>query len=205
MRTVFFAIIGCLFMSVGVANAQTPKQIKKVVKTNAKQFAKEGWTLDGTGTFNYVLTNHYTELGTEGTFELVGNAADKKSINLAKTIARNNVINEYVEYARSMVRARINTDLKDMNEVQQENFVAGYERIVVKELEGAIKPSFHMYKKNANGMYDLRGFYLVNEERAASINKKALQQAADEMGVARKYADEVSDFVNDGMNNLKQK
>ena len=75
---------------------------------------------------------------------------------------------------------------------------------VVKELEGAIQPSFHMYKKNEKGTYDLRGFYLVNEERAAAINKKALQQAADEMGIARKYADEVSEFVNDGINNLKQ-
>ena len=204
MRTVVLTIIGCLFMSVGIVNGQTPKQVKKVVNTNAKQFAKEGWTLDGTGIFKYVLTAHYEGLSAEGAFELVGNATDKRSINLAKSVARNNVINEYVEYARSMVRARINTDLKDLNEVQQENFVAGYERIVVKELEGAIQPSFHMYKKNEKGTYDLRGFYLVNEERAAAINKKALQQAADEMGIARKYADEVSEFVNDGINNLKQ-
>ena len=40
-------------MSVGIVNGQTPKQVKKVVNTNAKQFAKEGWTLDGTGTFSH--------------------------------------------------------------------------------------------------------------------------------------------------------
>ena len=48
--------------------------------------------------------------------------------------------------------------------------------------------------------YILKVFVEANEEKV----KKALQQAADEMGIARKYADEVSEFVNDGINNLKQ-
>jgi hypothetical protein len=103
-----------------------------------------------------------------------------------------------------MVRARINTDLKDLNEEQRENFVAGYERVVLKELNGAIKPSFNLYRRNSNGMYEMRAFFLINEKAAAEMNKKALAEAAEEMGVARKYADEVSAFVNDGFQNLKK-
>lgn len=135
---------------------------------------------------------------------MTGNANAKKSINLAKTNARNNAINEYAEYARSMVRARINTDLVDLNDEQRENFVAGYERLVIKELNGELKPSFYIYKRNSDGTYEMRAFFIVDENAAAAANKKALEAAAEEMGIARKYADEVSDFVNDGFNNISR-
>ena len=117
-----------MLASTNIAYAQISKASKKVVKANAKQFEKEGWSLDGTGTFSSVLTAHYAKLDSGEAIELTGNANAKKSINLAKTNARNNAINEYAEYARSMVRARINTDLVDLNDEQRENFVAGYER-----------------------------------------------------------------------------
>lgn len=204
MRTLFLLIIGCMLASTNIAYAQISKASKKIVKANAKQFEKEGWSLDGTGTFNSVLTAHYAKLDSGEAIELTGNANAKKSINLAKTNARNNAINEYAEYARSMVRARINTDLVDLNDEQRENFVAGYERLVIKELNGELKPSFYIYKRNSDGTYEMRAFFIVDENAAAAANKKALEAAAEEMGIARKYADEVSDFVNDGFNNISR-
>lgn len=204
MRTLFLLIIGCMLASTNIAYAQISKASKKIVKANAKQFEKEGWSLDGTGTFNSVLTAHYAKLDSGEAIELTGNANAKKSINLAKTNARNNAINEYAEYARSMVRARINTDLVDLNDEQRENFVAGYERLVIKELNGELKPSFYIYKRNSDGTYEMRAFFIVDENAAAAANKKALEAAAEEMGIARKYADEVSEFVNDGFNNISQ-
>lgn len=193
-----------MLASTNIAYAQISKASKKIVKANAKQFEKEGWSLDGTGTFNSVLTAHYAKLDSGEAIELTGNANAKKSINLAKTNARNNAINEYAEYARSMVRARINTDLVDLNDEQRENFVAGYERLVIKELNGELKPSFYIYKRNSDGTYEMRAFFIVDENAAAAANKKALEAAAEEMGIARKYADEVSDFVNDGFNNISR-
>lgn len=193
-----------MLASTNIAYAQISKASKKIVKANAKQFEKEGWSLDGTGTFNSVLTAHYAKLDSGEAIELTGNANAKKSINLAKTNARNNAINEYAEYARSMVRARINTDLVDLNDEQRENFVAGYERLVIKELNGELKPSFYIYKRNSDGTYEMRAFFIVDENAAAAANKKALEAAAEEMGIARKYADEVSEFVNDGFNNISQ-
>lgn len=204
MRTLFLLIIGCMLASTNIAYAQISKASKKIVKANAKQFEKEGWSLDGTGTFNSVLTAHYAKLDSGEAIELTGNANAKKSINLAKTNARNNAINEYAEYARSMVRARINTDLVDLNDEQRENFVAGYERLVIKELNGELKPSFYIYKRNSDGTYEMRAFFIVDENAAAAANKKALEAAAEEMGIARKYADEVSEFVNDGFNHISQ-
>ncbi|MBO5893587.1 MAG: hypothetical protein J6Q31_04935 [Alistipes sp.] len=204
MRTLLLLIIGCMLSSTNIAYAQISKASKKVVKTNAKQFEKEGWSLDGTGTFSSVLTAHYAKLDSGEAIELTGNANAKQSLNLAKTNARNNAINEYAEYARSMVRARINTDLIDLNNEQRENFVAGYERLVIKELNGELKPSFYMYKRNNDGTYEMRAFFIVDESAAAAANKKALEAAAEEMGIARKYADEVSNFVNDGFNNISQ-
>lgn len=45
-----------MLASTNIAYAQISKASKKIVKANAKQFEKEGWSLDGTGTFNSVLT-----------------------------------------------------------------------------------------------------------------------------------------------------
>ena len=61
-----------------------------------------------------------------------------------------------------------------------------------------------MYKRNNDGTYEMRAFFIVDESAAAAANKKALEAAAEEMGIARKYADEVSNFVNDGFNNISQ-
>ena len=204
MKRLFLLLTCCLLATTSVAYAQISKESKKAIKTNAKQFAKEGWTLDGTGTFTSVLTTHFEKLSTGTAVEFVGTSVDKRSINLGKATARNNAINEYAEYARSMVRARINTDLIDLNEEQRENFVAGYERLVIKELNGEITPSFFLYRRNSDGTYETRGFFIVDEAAAAKANKKALEDAAEEMGLARNYADKVSDFVNDGFKNLKQ-
>ena len=120
--------------------------------------------------------------------ELVGNANGKKSINLAKTVARNNAINEHAEYARSMIRAQANTDLKDLTEEQIENFIIGYERIFIKEMNGELKPSFCMYHRNADGTYDLRAFYLVDEAAVEAANKSAIKEAANEMGISKEAA-----------------
>ena len=203
MRTLFLILISCLLVSTNITYAQSSKATKKVIKANAKQFEKEGWSLDGTGTFGSVLEAHYAALDSGDAMELVGNANAKQSINIAKTIARNNAINEYVEYTRSMIRARINTDITDMNSEQRENFVAGYERLVVKELDGDMKPSFYLYRRNGDGTYEMRAFFVVDEAKAAAASKRALEAAAKELDIATSYADKVSDFVKSGLNENK--
>ena len=67
-----------------------------------------------------------------------------------------------------------------------------------------IVADFRIYKRNSDGTYEMRAFFIVDENAAAAANKKALETAAEEMGIARKYADEVSEFVNDGFNNISQ-
>lgn len=205
MRTLLILIIGCMLASPNVVNAQKlSKASKKIVKTNTKQLTKEKWILDGTGTINGKLTSHYLALDSGTAVEFTGTANDKRSLNLGKAIARNNAINEYVETTRSMVRARINTDITDINDEQRENFAAGYERLVVKELDGDIKPSFYIYRRNSDGTYEVRGFFIVDETKAAAASKRALAAAAEEVGLAIEYADKVSGFVNDGINNLNK-
>ena len=195
MRTILWIIIGSIFMSTNIAYGQISDASKKIVKANAKQFEKEGWVLDGTGTFLSVLTDHRSKIEGGKATELVGNANNKKSVSLAKAIARNNAINEYAENACSMVRAKINTDLKDLNEEQRENFTAVYERLFNKEMTGILKSSFYMYRRNVDGTYDLRAFFIVDEESITTANKNAIQETADQTGISKQYAKEVAHMV----------
>ena len=195
MKTLFLMIVGCLIISTNPVYAQLTKTSKKAVSATAKQFAKEGWVLDGTGTFSTVLTSHYSKLDSGEVSELVGNASRKNSINMAKTVARNNAINEYAESARSMIRAKMTTDVKDVNDEQRENFAAEYERLVIKEMNGTLKTSFYMYKSNDDGTYNVRAFFLVDEKAMASVNDNAIQEAANEVGIAKENAQKVTELI----------
>ena len=208
MRNLFVILFSCLLVSVSTATTayaqKLPKAVKKTIKANVKQFEKEDWSLEGTGTFESVLTSHHMALSSEGAMEIVSTATDKQSINLAKAVVRNNAINEYVEYTRSMVRARVNTDMADLANEQRENFVAGYERLIVKEIDGDIKRSFYLFRRNKKtNTYDVQGYFVVDEAKAAAATKRALQNAAKELEIATSYADKVSEFVKDGFKDMK--
>lgn len=190
-----------------VVNAQTKKEVKDAVKTaklEAKKLEKEGWKLLESGTLQSVLQAHYLKKNSGDVEEIVGTANNKISINLGKTTARNNVLNEYAERARSMVRGRITSDIRDVDENQVENLVGGYERMVLKEINGEVKPAYTLYKERKDGRYDVRGYFLVDQESASKARKRAMQLALEESELAHKYADQISSFIDEGFKKLKE-
>ncbi len=169
------------------------KQIKKTAKSIAKQHKKEKWTLLESSTLQDVVTELLT-LKAKGCQEIVGIVADKRDMVIAKTGARNSAINEYAEYCKSLVEAKITTDLQDLSGQEVNNLVAGYVRQVMTEIDGEIKPVFTLYKQDRNGI-DLKTYFVVDIDAAAKAREKALKTAAEEAKLAHKYGDEIARFA----------
>lgn len=205
MKKVFLLIAMALFAVVNPAMAQTEKQIAKAVKKTVRQYEAEGWKPVETGTLELIITRHFTKLyASKNLQELTGNANAKRSLNIAQTVARNNAIDAYAEKSRSLVRARMNTHISDMPKQQAEAFVAGYERLVSSIIDGQLQASYHLYKRNQDGTYDVRAIYIVNEEEAAKMRKKAAMQAIEDAKVDHKFANQISQFVQEGFDNINQ-
>lgn len=126
-----------------------------------------------------------------------------RSINLGKIKVRNEAMNEYAESAKSMIRGRITTDIRDIDESQVENLVSSYERLVLKEINGEVKSSYTLYRENKDGKYDVRGYFLVDLESASKARKRAMELALEESELAHKYGNEISNFIDEGFNKLK--
>ena len=84
MRNLFVILFSCLLVSVSTATTayaqKLPKAVKKTIKANVKQFEKEDWSLEGTGTFESVLTSHHMALSSEGAMEKIGRASCRERV-----------------------------------------------------------------------------------------------------------------------------
>ncbi len=199
MKTVMYVL--AVVMLSFVCNMDVQAQSKKDVKTRTKQLIKEGWKVEGTTTIQAALARIEGQRGSKEI--LVGSSYGSKKMNLAKAKARNNAINEYAEYGKSMVKGRINTELADINEEEVDNLVEGFERMVVRELEGEISvPELVLYR-GENGNYDVQCFYLVDETRAARVRANAMKKALEEADIAHEYGNKISNFVKEGFDNAK--
>ncbi len=106
-----------------------------------------------------------------------------------------------MEYSKSIVKARINTELNDVAGEEQENYIGAYERLIVKELQGGIfhAPDVVLYKEG----YNVRLYYLIDNNAAEKAVRNAMKQAAEESGMAHDHAEGISGFINSGLESLK--
>lgn len=190
-------LIAVVTIAIAPISAQN-KAIAKVAKTNAKTLQKEGWKLLETGDLTYLIEKHLTKIEDGNAFEITNSAEGKKSLNMAKSIARNNVLNEYAESARSIVKGRITSNMQDINEQQAENFVAAFERMVCTELNGEVRTSYTLYRQNNDGKYDVRLVCLVDYNAAQKAIIGAIKRAAEQQKIAQQYGSEISSWIDEG-------
>ncbi len=196
----------CLIAPAAVAQTQkalTSKQEKmcnKNAKDRAKQYKKEGYEVMGSLPLQDALYKHFAKMEL-GATEEIGNG-HSKSQNIGRQMCQTFAMAEYASKAVSQIKGRTVTDSYG-NEVDTENdsefarFYAAYERLTQKEIKGELQESFTIMKKNADGSYDFRMFFTVDEDRALESRKKALKKAAEETNLAQNYAKQVSEFVNE--------
>ncbi len=186
--------------------ALTPKQEKlcnKNAKDRAKQLKKDGYEIMGSLPLQDALYKHFAKMEM-GASEQLGNG-HSKSQNNGRQMCLTAAMSEYASKAVSQIKGRSVTDSYG-NEVDTENdpefarFYAAYERLTQKEIKGELQESFTIVKKNPDGSYDFRMYFLVDEDKALSRRQKALKDAAAETQLAQDYAKQVSDFIKEPLN-----
>ncbi|MCM1348743.1 MAG: hypothetical protein NC338_04960 [Firmicutes bacterium] len=175
------------------------KEAQKQAKNMAKELKKEGWKLNGSGDLQLMIEKHLLKLadfGGNGT-EYVGNANDIKNLNSASRMARMAASTAYAEQSQMALKERIDGSDVILDADQRQTLIAGYEARVAKELNGEITKSIELYKKNKNGTYDVRAFYVVDEEAARATKLRALRAEAEYMKLSTDIANQISKFVNE--------
>lgn len=59
-------------------------------------------------------------------------------------------------------------------------------------------------KRKKGDINEYQIVFFVNEDKALLARKKAMQRALEESQLAQKYANEISKFVNEGVENINQ-
>ena len=162
-------LLSIVLIAVAPVSAQTNKQIrqaKKEAKKAVKEAKKEKYKMLEVGDLETTIAKHIAQVNAGKAFQIVNTAEGKRSVNMAKTIARNNILNEHAEAARSLVKGRVTSDMHDITDVQAENFVAAYERLVCAELNGEVRVSYTLVRHNKkNNTYDVKLVCLVRKRK----------------------------------------
>lgn len=180
------------------------KELKKEYKKKIREFKKEGWKISGSSrSIEVALLTHYEKLNDENNRELVGEVSSGKSANLMSQAAINNACIKYASLAGSYLKGRVVSDgaIDQSSEDGSEEFdkmYQAYERLVSKEIRGEVSESFSIVRDKGNGTKEYKTFFLINEDAASKARIRAWEQAQKESEVAQKYADKVSEFVNEG-------
>lgn len=205
-KIILFLVALCLIapLSMKAQNKTLDKAMKKEYQTKMKEYKKEGWKLFGSSrSLDIALLTHYDKLNTlnEDGREVVGVASKFKSKNVGHQIAINSACITYAQQAGSHLKGRVVSDMSgDGVEADEEfdHFYAAYERIVEKEIKGEMRESYSIIRENGDGTFEMQTFFIINESAASKARIRALENAAKESAVARKYAEKVSDFVREG-------
>lgn len=187
-------------------NKELQKALKKEYKAKKKEFKKEKWEIFGSSrSLDVALLSHYEKLNTlgENGREVVGIASRFKSKNVGHQMAINNACLTYAQQAGSHLKARIVSDMAgngDDSSAEFDHFYAAYERLVEKEIKGEMVESFSIIRciDKSNGEYEMQAFFVIDEDAATRARIRAMENALKESEAAQKYAQKVSEFVNEG-------
>lgn len=193
-----------LIVAFGSVNAANPEKVaQKYAKKQAKQFAKEGWRVDGIFTLEEVFYSYRKALMEEGNYQLTGVVSGNtstKTINQAKQWAATNAAITYAKEAGMSMKGRIVSSVHAAagdEAASDDSFFEAYEALVQKEIKGELKMSFGLYRETKNGI-EYTAYYVVNEDKASKARMRALENLKKENDFARQHAEDLSKFVQEG-------
>ncbi len=198
MKKILMVAIASL-IAFGPVMAQTKQEIKaakKEAKLVAKRLTNEGYKLLELGDMQLQLQDYLTK-AKGGCKQIVGTAESCMTINLGKTTALNNAINEYATMSGGIVKGRITSNASSINGTQVDDIVAAYERLVLKEIKGEIQTCVTLVRENKKN-YDVRVYCLVDYDAAHAARMKAMTLALEELKLSQEYGSQVSDWIDEG-------
>jgi len=209
---IFTPVLAALFVLAAIpqnvysqSDKKFNKEMEKVYQKTTKELKKQGWKVSGTSlTLEASMMKHLRALNSDDkNKELVTEVSMCKSANVCKANALNNALVEYANNAGSYIRGRVTSDMFNNASAsvpeEFDHFYAAYERLVQTEVKGEVEFSFAVEKPNGDGK-TYRAYFIINEEKAGKARIRAIQRAAQETKIAQEYAEQVSNFVNEGFN-----
>ena len=203
-KLLLFGII--VSMSIGVFGVQAAAQskalqkaMKKEYKLKMKEYEKGGWKIFGTShTLDVALLAHYDNLTKDGVTEVMGTAVSSNK-NIGKDKVLMSACVTYAQKIGSNIKGRI---VEDMGSVvsTEEHFYEAYENSIQAEIKGELRNSYSIYRPveiQGKEAYEFQTYYIVDENEASRARIRAFQNAAKESAVAQKYAEQVSEFINE--------
>ena len=178
------------------------KAVNKEVKKKLKDYKQKGYEIFGSSrTLEAVLTKHLSTLESkEGKVVEVVGFSQAKSRNLAATAAQNSAANRYATTCSQQVKGRVLADMAaDVanQEAEFDKFYAAFEGKVQQEIKGELRQSFAVAKQNADGTISVEAYYLVDDDAASRARINAFKNSQQESAIAQKYAQKLSDFINE--------
>lgn len=155
------------------------KAAEKSAKKRAKEFKKEKWVYSGTADLELKLTDHMLEteeFGGEG-LERVVDIPNAASIVVGEKLARSNAEQELAREIRLMLQGAIDTHTKSDGKYANDIYIDNWSARVSQELKNDIKKSFTLSRKNKDGSYYVRVYYIVGGDS----RRRALDKIADEI------------------------
>ena len=94
--------------------------------------------------------------------------------------------------------------LRRIRRPELDRFYGAYERALGTLInKGTLTESYSVYK-DMNGAKEYQIIFLVNEDKALDIRKKALNAALEESKLRQEYATQISDFINDKITQITE-
>ena len=198
-------------MSIGVFGVQAAAQskalqkaMKKEYKLKMKEYEKGGWKIFGTShTLDVALLAHYDNLTKDGVTEVMGTAVSSNK-NIGKDKVLMSACVTYAQKIGSNIKGRIVEDMGSVVSTEElaefEHFYEAYENSVQAEIKGELRNSYSIYRPveiQGKEAYEFQTYYIVDENEASRARIRAFQNAAKESAVAQKYAEQVSEFINE--------
>jgi hypothetical protein len=204
-KLVLMLMAVCMTFTVAQAQELTKAQAKTVnkeVKKKLKDYKKKGYEIFGSSrTLEAMLTKHLSTLeAKEGKVVEVVGFSQAKSRNLAATAAQNSAANRYATTCSQQIKGRVLADMAaDVanQEAEFDKFYAAFEGKVQQEIKGELRQSFAVAKQNADGTISVEAYYLVDDDAASRARINAFKNSQQESAIAQKYAQKLSDFVNE--------
>lgn len=165
------------------------KEAEKLAKKRAKELKKEKWVFNGANTLENALMNYYleTEPSCGGDKEARSYDFDNAaSITGGERLLVFNAQTEYIQEIEAAFGGSIVRHTSDGND-GLEVLVGDVEARIKAELKGDVKRSLTLYKKDKNGKYLLRAFFIIDVNSSA----RKLERYADRIQKDEEIADAI--------------
>ncbi len=156
------------------------KSAEKESKDVVKALEKEKWVFNGVGTLQGAYTRYLlqsTEYG--GTYTLasyeINNApnlrnGEKSLMNMAQS--------SYAQENEAYLISEQKAHSGEVDITLEDNVVKA-----LAQFNGDVKRSFVIHRKNGNGTYDMRGYFLIDSDNTRSKLRKLAQSLSEEQSM----------------------